>query len=119
MADEDGSESARESEEAVKVHLLHYKYDPAHLADVTDEMRRRGAPRIRATLHDGQWFAHEGCHRLRAALALGVAPVMIPTPWKKSRAALVRATLRRGALLFRTVEMSRDSGVDITEEFLP
>ena len=70
---------------------LHAYYRPAHLDHVIGEMRRRGAPRIRASLIDGVWYAREGTHRLRAAIALGIAPVLVPVPWRRTRAALERA----------------------------
>lgn len=56
--------------------LLHSDYDKDHLAKVTAEMRELGAPTIKAIWSEchGIWFALEGCHRLRAAEALGLAP---------------------------------------------
>jgi len=85
---------------------LHHHFRPAHLAAVIAEMERRGPPRIRAYLdaETGAWFALEGTHRLRAALALGLAPVMASVPWPRSRQALERArfaAVRRGHLFPR------------------
>lgn len=70
---------------------LHHYYRPAHLEHVKAEMLRRGPPRIRASLVDGVWYAQEGTHRLRAAKALGVVPVMVPVRWPRTWASLERA----------------------------
>jgi hypothetical protein len=56
--------------------LLHSHYDKEHLAEVKAEMVTLGAPTIRAIwleMH-GAWMALEGCHRIRAAKALGLTP---------------------------------------------
>lgn len=60
--------------------LLHSHYDDTHLAKVTAEMRALGAPTIKAIWHEGRgtWMALEGCHRLRAAEALGLVPEIEP-----------------------------------------
>ena len=62
----------------MKVILLHEHYDDGHLAQVIEEMRVLGAPRILAVWVEcyGAWVALEGCHRLRAAQALGLTPEM-------------------------------------------
>lgn len=70
---------------------LHWYYSEEHLLHVTLEMSRLGPPRIRAHLSDGIWYAREGTHRLRAALHLGIAPILVPVPWWKSRSSLERA----------------------------
>lgn len=72
---------------------LHDHYSPAHLVDVVERMRVLGRPRIRAYFDRayGVWFALEGTHRLRAAKALGLVPVLVPVPWPRSAAALERA----------------------------
>ncbi len=72
---------------------LHEHYSPSHLERVVSEMRRRGAPRIRAYLdvETGAWMAQEGTHRLRAAQQLGIDPVMVPVRWTRGSAALERA----------------------------
>ena len=64
----------------MRVILLHEHYDDGHLAQVTEEMRILGAPRILAAWVEcfGAWVALEGCHRLRAAHALGLTPEMVP-----------------------------------------
>lgn len=75
----------------VIVNPLHWYYRPAHLEHVIAEMRRLGPPRLRAHFDGEVWHAQEGTHRLRAAKALGVAPVLIPVPWRRTRASLERA----------------------------
>lgn len=80
---------------------LHEHYSLEHLHHVVDEMRRLGPPKIRAFWDEetGAWFTFEGTHRLRAALALGLAPVMVPSPWTRGEEALRRArfaSTRRG-----------------------
>ena len=75
----------------ILVNPLHHYHRPAHLIHVTAEMRRRGAPTIRAHFDGEVWHCKEGTHRLRAALALGIAPVLVSVPWWRSAAALERA----------------------------
>jgi hypothetical protein len=65
--------------ETMTVVLLHSHYDSEHLADVTRQMRELGAPSIRG-IHDiinGMFIALEGCHRVRAAKDLGLAPELV------------------------------------------
>ena len=66
--------------------LLHDHFDASHLVDVTAEMQTRGAPEIRAVWLEGHavWAAIEGCHRLRAAHALGLRPVIIPVEYSET-----------------------------------
>lgn len=99
----------------VLVNPLHDYYRPEHLEHVVAEMRRRGPPVLRA-YHDinadggfDMWHAAEGTHRLRAAKRLGLTPVLVPVPWRKSRAALERARLaaRLHGHLFEAVEQRR------------
>lgn len=56
--------------------LLHKHFDADKLSSVQAEMEVLGAPTIRAVWHEGwaMWVALEGCHRLRAAHALGLMP---------------------------------------------
>lgn len=58
--------------------LVHKHYSAEHLAEVKAEMVKRGAPVIRAIWSEpyGTWFAVEGCHRIRAAYALGLTPTI-------------------------------------------
>lgn len=59
--------------------LLHKHYDDAHLSEVSKKMLELGAPVIRG-IHDrttGSFLALEGCHRIRAAKALGITPELV------------------------------------------
>ncbi len=92
---------------SVLVNPLHHYFTPTHLDHVIGEMRKRGAPVLRA-YHDGEvWHAREGTHRLRAALALGLTPVLVPVPWWRTRASLERARYAaiRNAHTFARVEV--------------
>lgn len=53
--------------------------DPAHLEEVKADMMRLGAPVIRCAEsgHEGVLLALEGSHRLAAAKALGIAPILV------------------------------------------
>ena len=75
----------------VLVNPLHAYYRPQHLEHVMAEMAWRGLPVLRAYWDGEVWHAREGTHRLRAAKALGMVPVMVPIRWGRTRAALVRA----------------------------
>lgn len=56
--------------------LVHDHYNSDHLAEVIDQMRTLGAPKIKAVWVEcyDAWVALEGCHRVRAAEALGLVP---------------------------------------------
>ncbi len=72
---------------------LHAYYRPGHLETVIEQMRALGPPRLRG-YHDvvtGAYLMREGTHRLRAALALGFAPIIVPIPWWRSKASQQRA----------------------------
>lgn len=58
--------------------LIHDHFDAAHLEAVIEEMRVLGAPTIKAVWMEvyGHWAALEGCHRIRAAAALGLKPII-------------------------------------------
>lgn len=58
--------------------LFHDHFDPQQLDKVQTEMQTLGAPTIRCIWSEmwGLWLAVEGCHRLRAAQALGLTPVI-------------------------------------------
>lgn len=59
------------------IKLLHNHYDEKKLQAVIEEMKVLGAPVIHA-IYDGEIYAAlEGCHRLRAAHALGLTPEII------------------------------------------
>jgi hypothetical protein len=88
------SQSGEGGAEAVIWVPLHRSFSPAHLLEVVEVMKVRGAPELRATFAHGRYFAREGCHRLRAAVILGLRPVPILVPWPKSPAALEKAARR-------------------------
>jgi len=60
----------------MQIALVHQHFDPAHLEAVKSEMQALGAPTIKAVWMEcyGVWAALEGCHRVRAAAALGFVP---------------------------------------------
>ena len=60
----------------MQIALIHKHFDQAHLDAVIGEMQTLGAPTIKAVWLEchGVWAALEGCHRIRAAAALGLAP---------------------------------------------
>lgn len=72
---------------------LHQHFSPPRLEEVVAKMRTMGPPRIRAYYDaaSSAWFTLEGTHRLRAAVILGLTPVMVPARWPRSRRALERA----------------------------
>lgn len=61
----------------------HAYFDAEHLERVKDEMAVLGAPRIKAVWVEshGAWVALEGCHRIRAAAALGLVPEIDEVEW--------------------------------------
>lgn len=70
----------------MEIALLHKHYNEAHLETVKGEMMKLGAPKIRAIWSEAyaMWMAVEGCHRLRAAEALGISPIIINVSDKKT-----------------------------------
>lgn len=95
---------------SVIVTPLHAHYREEHLTRVIGQMRMLGAPRIKAHLDEesGAWMAYEGTHRLRAALWLGLTPIMLPRPWYRSQRALEDArfaAIQRGHV-FQRVEVA-------------
>jgi hypothetical protein len=63
----------------MKVTLLHDTYDSEHLNKVLADMKKLGAPTIRAFAIDenNDWYqAIEGSHRLRACEILGIMPTI-------------------------------------------
>lgn len=54
-----------------------HKVDGAKLEAVTADMARLGAPTIRVVDCGDHYMALEGCHRLAAAAALGIAPNLV------------------------------------------
>lgn len=64
--------------------LPHDHFDADHLKAVIDEMRGLGAPTIKAVDMTGTWGAYvalEGSHRIRAAAALGLTPIIEEVEW--------------------------------------
>lgn len=63
----------------MNIALVHKHYDESHLEEVKSEMIKLGAPKIRAVWMEalGHYAAIEGCHRIRAAKALGMIPEII------------------------------------------
>ena len=59
----------------MKTILMHNEYREEHLAAVIEQMRTLGAPTLRAVWIEayGAWMLLEGCHRARAAKALGLS----------------------------------------------
>jgi hypothetical protein len=76
---------------------LHAHFRPEHLRVVIATMLRRGPPILRGYFdgETGAWFMLEGTHRLRAAKAIGIVPVLVSIPWWRSRQALVNARFAR------------------------
>jgi len=62
----------------MRITLYHNHYNEQHLEAVKAEMETLGAPTIRCIWSEiyEMWMAVEGCHRLRAAAALGITPVV-------------------------------------------
>lgn len=52
--------------------LLHIHYSTEHLEHVKSEMAKLGSPRLRGVNMGDCVYLLEGCHRARAAAALGV-----------------------------------------------
>jgi hypothetical protein len=96
----------------VTVTPLHAHYREDHLAHVKAEMLHRGPPRLRGYFDalTATWFMREGTHRLRAAKALGITPVLVAVPWWRSRKSLDRArhAARRTAHVFARVDVECD-----------
>lgn len=74
---------------------LHWYYNAAHLANVTDEMQRRGPPTLRGYFDErsGVFLLREGTHRIRAAHSLGLAPVLMPIRWWRAQSRLLSARM--------------------------
>lgn len=70
----------------MEIALFHKHYNEDHLESVKAEMLKLGAPKIRAIWSEAYacWMAVEGCHRLRAADALGVRPIIVDVSDKKT-----------------------------------
>lgn len=82
---------------------LHEYFRPEHLEHVKREMLRLGAPIIKGTYQAGRWYAYEGTHRLKAAKALGLAPIMVQSSTLLGQRALIRASFRRCVCCGRSI----------------
>lgn len=59
----------------IKIALAYNHFGMEHLIEVMKEMEKLGAPTIRLYhVENNLYQAIEGCHRLRAAAALGITP---------------------------------------------
>jgi hypothetical protein len=68
-----GTRRALSKDMLATVRLMHAHYDEQHLAKVIEQMREMGSPTLRAIETDHYEIALlEGCHRARAAAALGL-----------------------------------------------
>lgn len=88
---------------------LHHHFRPDHLERVTEQMRTLGPPRLRGHVDSsGFIFLREGTHRIRAAHALGLVPIVVNEPWWRSRPSLMRArwAARLRGLRFDTVAVT-------------
>jgi hypothetical protein len=77
----------------IVVNPLHHYYREAHLQHVIAQMHVLGPPTLRAHFDGEVWHAREGTHRLRACKVLGYIPRLVHVPWRKTKAALVRAQI--------------------------
>jgi hypothetical protein len=75
----------------MRIALVHTHYSEEHLAQVIEEMKQLGAPKIHAVWMDcyGHWAALEGCHRIRAAKELGLIPEIIEVEYSDEMASTV------------------------------
>jgi hypothetical protein len=62
----------------MRIALLHQSFDPQHVENVKAEMRKLGAPEVKAVYMPcyDMYVALEGCHRIRAAKELGLTPII-------------------------------------------
>jgi hypothetical protein len=75
----------------MRIALVHDHYSEEHLAQVMEEMKTLGAPKIHAVWHPayGHWAALEGCHRIRAAKELGLTPEIIDVEYSEEMVSTV------------------------------
>jgi len=71
----------------MRIALLHDHYDEKHLADVKAEMKKLGAPTIKAVYLAGNdhYAALEGTHRILAAKDLGLVPIIDTIDYDKTK----------------------------------
>jgi hypothetical protein len=58
--------------------LVHEHYSKEHLEEVKAEMLTLGSPTLYGVVINGDVYLLEGCHRARAAAALGVTVNVVP-----------------------------------------
>ena len=75
----------------MRVALVHSHYSEEHLAEVIEQMKVLGAPKIHAVWMEcyGHWAALEGCHRIRSAKELGLIPAIIEVDYSDEMASTV------------------------------
>jgi hypothetical protein len=78
-------------EATMRIALVHDHYDEEHLEQVVSEMRELGAPRVHAVWMEcyNAYQALEGCHRIRAAHALGFVPEIVDVEYSDAMASSV------------------------------
>lgn len=75
----------------MKIALVHDHYSEEHLAEVIEQMKALGAPKIHAVwmpCYD-HYAALEGCHRIRAAKVLGLVPEIIEVDYSDEMASTI------------------------------
>jgi hypothetical protein len=75
----------------MKIALVHNHYSEEHLAEVVEQMKARGVPKIHAVwmpCYD-HYAALEGCHRIRAAKELGLTPEIIEVDYSDEMASTI------------------------------
>jgi len=75
----------------MKIALVHDHYSEEHLAEVIEQMKSLGAPKIHAVWMEcyGHFAALEGCHRIRAAKVLGLVPEIIEVDYSDEMASTI------------------------------
>ena len=75
----------------MKIALVHDHYSEEHLAEVIEQMKVLGAPKIHAVWMEcyDHYAALEGCHRIRAAKVLGLVPEIIEVDYSDEMASTI------------------------------
>jgi hypothetical protein len=75
----------------MKIALVHNHFSPEHLAEVIEQMKTLGAPKIHAVWMEcyDHYAALEGCHRIRAAKELGLTPEIIEVDYSDEMASTI------------------------------
>ncbi len=95
--------------------LYHKHFEAEHLEAVKAKMQTLGAPVIRAIWAEtyGVWMAVEGCHRIRAAKALGLTPTIKDISAQKYASIQVDGESKRVSVAKLTAEL--EDGAPMTE----